>query len=386
MKRTYWLWLALTLCIAGMLYYFFSRGKDLEDYIPARSKMVARLSESAIQQSEIFSELASLIGLPLNVRDMKSDAFVFITPNEYFGLAFELHDTYSFIKKIPSKDVTEQDGLKWIWTENGWLGTVSDQRLLVLGPATVQERDRLRHTLRVMIESPADEGFGHTAKANALKTDAPIVFVGSTKVLPAPYGTLLRLALPDKSGDIVGTVTQTAGHTIVNGSFWREDFAFAAPQENVISAPPSYCLLRGTIATDGAELLKRIRQDASARMLLKAMDDTTSAAKRLEMMRGEIHFMVSDIDTNGNALCRIEGTDANGKAIAIGNAGRLSLETLPSLTSGKHRAKMVIQTDRLLAAPLPESIREMLRLLLAGCKQIIIQTEPQGPFQITFSE
>ena len=386
MKRKYWIGLALALCIAGMLYCFFSREKDLQDYIPAKSKMVARLSVSAIQQSENFSQLASLIGLPLNVSDIKSDAFVFITPNEYFGLAFDLQDTNSFLSNIPSKDVTEQDGLKWIWTKSGWLVTLSGKKLFALGPGTAQERDRLRHTLRVMIDSPADEGFGHTAKANALKTDAPIAFVGSTKVLPAPYGTLLRLALPEKSGEIVGAVTQTTGHTVISGSLWHEDFNFVAPQKNAPSIPPSDYLLLGTIITDGSELLKRIRQDASARMLLKAMDDTTSAAKRLEMMRGEIHFLVSDLDSAGNALCHIEGTDVQGKAIAIGNAGRLSFETPPFPVAREHRATMVIQTGRLLAAPLPESIRGMLRLALADCRQIIIQTEPQGAFQITFSE
>lgn len=368
------------------LLWWLGRAKPLLDMIPARSKAVVRLSEEAATTTDFAAHFASFTGLPTNKADVRGEAYLFVTPNEYFGVAVRLSDADALLAALPTNAVTEEDGAHWIWTDSGWLAMLHDETLIALGPATAMERERLRHTLQVMADAPADEGFGHTPQAEALQNDAPMAFVASTKVLPAPYGSLMRLALPGGGALIAGSGKSVEQGFVVTGGLWENGTTRPAASEKPLPTTAFDKLLTGAFRMDGPELLRRLRADGSARMLLTALNDTATASATIGRMRGISAIAVSSLDTVGNAQFRLEGRDEQGSPVVLQSQGMRPIDGTSLQLNADERALLVVRTVPLLQSPLPEQVLGVLQRLFGGFQQITLRTTVQGGFCMTFTE
>ena len=371
--------LILIFASCATLWWWLAADKNPVNMIPAKSKTVVRLSAETFAQPLVAHNLTSLTGFP-EIKNGDKDTYFFITPNEYFGAVLTLENASEFDTDLP-KNVThtEENGAHWYWTEAGWLAARKGKTLLLLGPGTVQERDRLRHTLAVMLEAPENEGFGHSDRAKALQTDAPIAFVANSDVLPAPYGTLLRLGLPETSAPISGEATLSKGIFELKGGISNR------PRKNVMqTGTQATHLFQAALVAEGSELLKRLRGDGTLRMLLTALSDSTSAANDIKRMCGTVELLITKLDTLGNPTFRLSGTDNTGKPIVL--QSRQAPEAATTLELNPNTAAhAIIDIRALLASPLPEGIREVLQTIFGNYRQAELTTTRQGDFRLSFT-
>ncbi len=382
MKKKHILLIALLLCAIGAVWWWLAGGKDLPDMIPAKSKAVVRMSDEAMQNTGMAERIATLTSIPIDKSQTEGNAYFFITPNEYFGLAAALKDADALLEALPKEVLKEEeDGVLWLWSPDGWLSALQGSKLLMLGPATAQERDRLRHTLQVMMDAPEDEGFGHTPQAEVLRTDAPMAFVASGNVLPAPYGTMLRLTLTKDKALLAGVATEEGDGLLVSGAPWHEGFQPSGSTTlKSQSAPVSQQLLTATLRMDGRELLKRLRADGSARMLLTALSDSTSAADDMARMQGTVNLLISSLDTAGTPVFRMEGKDSGGKPVVLQTKGA-TFDEQPAFSEAKNlRAEVDINITTLLSAPLPAEVKAVISQLFGGFSRARLTTTMQGDF------
>ena len=383
-KRMFLSLLVLLLLVGG-LWWWLGRNKSLIDYIPARSKAVVRLSVEAQRSSELLSRVSVLTHLPINSADVEGASYFFVTPNEYFGFIADIRSEAARDASWNAIAFDEADGVRWLWSDAGWLGALQGSRLMILGPGTVAERERLRHTLQVMMDAAADEGFGHSAKADVLQADAPASFYTSASVMPAPYGTLLRLALPESAKEIAGVVTTSSAQTQITGSMWREGMTWgevSVPTPELPFTSPQ--LLQAHLHLSGSAFLKRLRSDGSMRMWLTALSDSSTQTHTIATMRDDLRLTIAQIDTTAGAQYCIEGVGENSLHLKVESAhfkGDTSVE-LPAQKD--YPTSVLINLSALRAMSMPEGLRQLVNLLLPQAGHVYIQTNERGDFVVRF--
>ena len=87
MKKKYLIALAVLAALTAALWWWLGGGKALQDMIPAKSKAVVRLSASTVEETAMAEQIFKLTGLPLDKAGIADEAYLYITPNEYFGAA-----------------------------------------------------------------------------------------------------------------------------------------------------------------------------------------------------------------------------------------------------------------------------------------------------------
>ncbi len=377
--RKYVVAIALLLVAAAGLWWWLGREKVLLDLLPAKCKAVVRLSSQVYAASGAEALFRDLVGLPA-AEPAGEDLYLFITPNEYFGAAMTLADAAAFDAALTTSVAhSRESGIDWYWTQQGWLAARRGTTLLVAGPATVAERDRLRHTLSVMFDAPASEGFGHSPEAQALTAAGPMAFVASASVLPAPVGTLLRLGLPETAQRISGHAASQGQALTIEGGIVGQAHQSIPRTENRAS-----CLLQAALNVDGGELLRCLRSDDMLRMMLTALSDTTSAAEKIRRMHATSTLLVTAVDTAGNATFRLSGTDAEGRNVVLSSTPPAA-DVEPLKMPLTARTYVLVNLTTLLASPLPESLRQVFQHLFGNYRQAEFTTTAAGDFCFTLT-
>lgn len=316
--------IALVVAAVAALLFWLLRGKELCDYIPARSKAVVRFSPAADQAATdgFAATMRRITGVTPRGIDASQERFFFITPNGYIAFAARLNDAEALAASLPHERRNEEEGREWCRTSGGWTFCWTDAVLLVAGPGSEQENAELRHTLIVLSEAPADEGFGHTERYAQLATesDAAATMTATCDALPLPYGLLLRAALP--VGCAPDMVTFNAALSATEHGFIARGTLSSTDQNTQrlmaeadrtaryikrvlpdgLSEGAAFCLVGNGKGADLAQLLK---SDLSTRPVLTALADSANAEKRMAEADGNFSLIVTEMGENrAQTACR----------------------------------------------------------------------------------
>lgn len=314
--------LAGVVLVCCIVWLFLPRG--YERLVPAQAKAVVRIEPARLQQRlGGASPLATSWGVGTKGLDMKQPVYLFITPNEYVGLAAAIDDDDAFSAQIDSlvklgkcSPIEDLDGRRWAWLEAGWMFTWDSSSLLAMGPGMSAERDVLRQTMSRMIDSgkPFTSTDNYT-KMVAQGGDAQLF--SQLDALPAPYNMLFRLSVPPTCDpaavQLFATVSLTSrpgGHLVTEikseMTSDNDDIAQSLAQfekgKQCIEAP-SQAVTDSTLfvmatSMQGRPLLELLRTDPTLRGLLLALNQTIDADRLLGSSSGLFTIEVSSLGSD----------------------------------------------------------------------------------------
>lgn len=311
------------------VYLLFFAPKDYADLVPAESKLVAEIAPADFYRLDGTDGLAaSLAGVSLDGADGECPAYLFVSPNEYYGMAVALKDATAFSaalgRRAAKKEVRllpASDGLHWAWSEKGWMIAWNEHALLVMGPAAWQESDDLRQTLRQIFKAKASGSFRHSDRYEAFEALTPgSRLCASPDALPSPFGVLARLDIPYDTDParvrLYATLQFGAKGTSVPTLTLQGTLRGTDPQAqeqldtydaagrdlpaDVMGQLPEGILFCMAATSQKANLLELLRSDATTKTLLLNLD---KGIDRATLQAGDNCFAltVSALDKEQNA-------------------------------------------------------------------------------------
>lgn len=298
--------------------------RGYERLVPAQAKAVVRIEPARLQQRlGGASPLASSWGLSAKGLDMQKPVYLFITPNEYVGLAAAVDDDDAFaaqieglVKQGKCAPVEHSDGRSWAWLEAGWMLTWDGHSLLALGPGMATERDILRQTMSRMMDG--GQPFTSTKTFDKMVSqggDAQLF--AQLDALPAPYNMLFRLGVPPTCDpaavQLFANISLTkgaGGHLVTEiqsqmGSD-NADIAQALAQyergkqciERIPQAVADSALFVMATSTQGKPLLEMLRTDPTLRGLLMALAQTIDSDRLLGTANGLFTIEIASLGSD----------------------------------------------------------------------------------------
>lgn len=278
--------------------------KEYEDFIPAQSKAVIRITPAKIKdQAGSQALLANLEEMAPGTSgvDMSEPIYAFITPNEYVCFTAKIKDEKVFAHaleekaKLNASNVYKSDGRNWAWVNSGWLVSWDSSNMLCIGPGVAKERDILRQTITSMINS--GDNFASTDAFKKLKAiDSSIQIYAQLDAVPAPYNMLFRLGVPPDCDPAAIHIFAAANVRQGKGEKALSDIKCEVTSDNddiinainafeqskgCITTPPSGTtaghLLFMATRTQGKPLLQLLKTDATLRGLLMGLNQTFDA-------------------------------------------------------------------------------------------------------------
>ena len=313
---------SVLVAVAAGLVAFFLRRTDYTACVPKEAKAVVAVTPAAFAGGDGAAALGNLFG---GVRqqgvDLSRDIYLFVTPNEYIGLAAPVSDADAFAAFVAEMakaglctEAEKDGGRSWTWLKAGWLVAWDGSKVAALGPAVAQERDALRRSLSMLMDGE-EGGFCETEQFARLQQQKGGVRLYATlDALPAPYNFVFRLALPpecplsavrlfagverDKRGGgaSVSCETECVTEQWVRAfeKYERERgcISLSADNNKKETAAP---LFRLVTRTAGGDLLRQLRSDATLRGLLLGLNQTVDADKMLSGADGLAELSVGAI-------------------------------------------------------------------------------------------
>ncbi len=331
----------LVLAAAGLLALFL-RGTDYAACVPKEAKAVVAVTPSAFADGDGAAALEKFFG---GVRpqglDLSHDVYLFVTPNEYLGLAAAATDGDAFARSVEKMakaglcTPAEKDGgRRWTWVKTGWIVAWDGHKVAVLGPAVAQERDALRRSLSLLMDGEGG-GFCETDEfARMQRQTGSVRLYAALDALPAPYNLVFRLALPPacplsavrlfagvqrdaQSGASVECETE-----FVTG-LWARAFEKYEREQGCISFPAgndkgeaNAPLFRLVTRTSGGSLLRQLRSDATLRGLLLGLNQTIDADKMLSGADGLAELSVGRLAKDWTPSFCLRAENAGGGLFA----------------------------------------------------------------------
>lgn len=313
---------ALLVVVAVGLLAFFLRRADYTACVPKEAKAVVAVTPAAFAGTDGADALGKLFG---GVRpqglDLTRDIYLFVTPNEYIGLAAPLADADAFARSVAEMEKAglcteaEKDGgRRWAWLKAGWLVAWDGCKVAALGPAVAQERDALRRSLSLLMDGE-EGGFCETEQFARMQCQKGGVRLYATlDALPTPYNLVFRLALPPEcplsavrlfagvEREKRGGGASVSCETECTTEQWARAFEKCERERGCISLPAdnnnkeaSAPLFRLVTRTAGGDLLRQLRSDATLRGLLLGLNQTVDADKMLSGADGLAELSVGAI-------------------------------------------------------------------------------------------
>lgn len=397
------------LLLAGAVtavYLLFFAPKDYEDLVPAESKAVAMISPADLARLQGgAADVTDLMGATPAGLDTLRPAYLFVSPNEYYGAALAVDDASALAASLRTDEARRHvsllpasDGLHWAWNEKGWMMAWSERALLVMGPVALQERDDLRQTIRQIFRAGAKKSFRHSEHMETL-VSATVAFPGhedgphswlyaGPDALPSPFGVLLRLALPagaDPSKVRLCALLDFAEAGLhLRGTMEGSDEAtqklleahdaqsHALPAAALRRLPDA--MFRMAARSQGDDLLRLLRSDVTMKTLLLGLE---KGIDKKSLAGGDNDYLLAvsalDKDQNATYTLRIERGDSllyasqspawKGEFAQSDGAARS--------TDGTLRACFFLDLDALLKQPcFDTATRDLMRKLTGGASHI----------------
>jgi len=391
--------------IVTAVYLLFFASKEYEDLIPGESKVVAEIVPDDFEQiSGVLPKMTEAAGIFLNGVDLSRSAYLFVSPNEYYGMTLALKDATALGNALQARVGGKQirllepsDGLRWAWSEKGWMMAWSDRALLVMGPATWQESDDLRRTIRQIFKADASKSFRHSASYEDFKAlgNASRLYA-SPEALPSPFGVLARLDVPrdvdpervrlfatlhlgasgpgprlKMEGTLTGcdeaTQKRLEAYDAGDRSLKAEDFREL----------PGDVMFRLAATSHSDNLLQLLRSDATMKALLLSLEKNIDR-ESLKECDNCFSLAVSALDKDRNAtyLLRIVRNDS---VLYLSKSPRWSMSGLETDTidvSADLRAYFKLNLNTLMEQPcFDASTRDWMKNLSGNCSTIVYRAK-----------
>ena len=327
--------------ILGVVAYLLFNKKDVIDHIPAKAKAVVMVSPSNEETGEDIKQLLNnVLELKVEGLDFSNPSYVFITPNEYYGIAISVSDAEKITQSFSKGKIEENDGAQWLWYNDSWQLCWTDDVFLALGPSTIEDQAHIKRTLSIMIDASADEGFGHTERyKQMIANEGDIHIFSKLDVIPLPYGLPFKMSVPDTCE--ADNVLIYANAKYDNGK-WIADCNITSGDQNTLQLMQSAEKRQNTISlvepegvgsnnllyiagnADYGQLYKQMTKENTLQMLFASFNDSTDVKKRIKEMEGGFSFCIENIDENLHAACLLSGKSRTGEPIVLESKQKLS--------------------------------------------------------------
>lgn len=333
--------IVLAAIVAGLLAFLLIRNKDVIDHIPAKSKAVVVITPSNEETGEALQQLMrNIVNLNVEGLDFTEPSYVFITPNEYYGMAIKVDNKDKVAQSFPNQKIEEGDGAQWLWFGDAWQLCWTDDVFLALGPSTIEDQAHIRRTLSIMLDASADEGFGHTDRyKQMMASDGDIRLFSKLEVIPMPYNLPFKMCIPDTCEAEKVLIYANAKN---EGGKWLADCNITSEDEDILRIMDTAEKKNTQISTvepegvgcnnllfmagnaEYGQLSKIINKDNTMQMLFASFNDSTNVKQKIKEMTGGYSFCIENIDKNLHAACLLTGKTKEGSPVVIESKKKLS--------------------------------------------------------------
>ena len=271
-------------------------------------KEVAEASEG-----QSLSFMAGMLGIDLSV-----PVYAFETKEGNFGVCAKVEDV-DRVKACVNDMLTQQNVCTPLTQrkefffsviKNSWVLGISDEALLIMGPAVPSAQSQLQHQMAQFLEADSDKGVKDSplfAKLDSLQ--APVRLVAQAQALPEQVAAPLTLGAPkdaDASQVLIAAEMKTEGHNlmILSHAFSLNEKVNSAIQDNLKALSPignQYInemsdsdVAAVFLNVDGARFLDVIKANKSLQLLLAGVNTAVDMDNIIRSIQGETAFFVKD--------------------------------------------------------------------------------------------
>ena len=327
--------------------YFLSRGTSTAylNALPKDATALARhdvraLLEEAELTKEETSELLQRYSL---LEDNKADIgvdfslpiYLFAGREGNFGLVAPVtdgDDLTAWLKNLAAKghasEVMQQRGYSWVVVEEKWVMAFDDEKAVAMGPAVGAPQDQLRTIIAQLMKQGADESALQTELYQLLGTkNDPLVAAVRPELLPkdmlgalsfldlkTSQQGLFRLSLEPDDEELELDIDIISDDPDVQAELKKVNALLRPIAGRLVDNAHTQNALWMALNTQGEELLKVLRSDASLRTTLLSLNFIVDVDRMIQAIDGDVTLELMSAkatpETGGNLQFNFDFKDA----------------------------------------------------------------------------